>query len=1083
MAATQVVREDIALFVGDAATESVTVSAEASLLKTESGDVTHNVSIDQLDDLPLLGIGTANSGSTGVRNPYNSLMTLPGVSSYASSGQFAMNGLGGASTGTMTETMRVEGQDATSRIFGTYDYTQMGQPSADSIQEIAYQTSNYSAEYGQAGSVVINMTMKSGTNQYHGTGYDYFVNEDLNAGDPFSSRIGAPGKERPRNRRNDFGGTLGGPVRIPKIYNGKNKTFFFFNYEQYLETTSYGFTDTVPTAAYLNGDFGAISPNGTCSLCAANGIQTTPITTDPLGRPVYANEIYDPASRAVTASGLGYATPFQGNMIPISRFSPVSQKLISLLPAAQNSNLGGNYSGDITGSRYSAIPSIKVDHNLSDKDRLSFFWSRINTESQISSPLGNADGLPTEIGGYRGTFIPTYTTRLNYDRTLAPTLLLHLGAGYYHTSFADRAPFLNFDPASLGLTGFLIHRQFPSFTGLCATACAALGGMQNVGTSGQIQSQNFEEKPTFNASATWIKGSHTFKWGAEVYFEQGYTGSFAGVTLATGTGPTSEPFTPTGSLNGNSMGFGFASFLLGDYSSTTQTPQLNYREGNQEWGLYAQDTWKVTRKLTLNYGLRWDYATAEHEQYNRLGQFSPTTPNANASGTPGATVYANNCNCQFYQGTYPFAFGPRFGAAYQLDSKTVLRGGWGVNYQFAANAAGAVVTLNGAYPLTGVNPYVNIGTPGAIVAPAWPDTDPARYPVLGSTPGTAGNSPYAPDRNENRPPRVNQWSLGIQHQITNSFIIDASYVANRGVWEPGGPLGYLSQISAAQYAQYGLYPYPGTGPAGYNYAPAGVSCVPGNDCDRAILNLPLSSPVVVAKLAAAGHGNFTPYPGFAGTTLQSALYRYPQFGNIEPSNSPTGNSQYDSLQIKLTKRYSHGLSLGTAFTYSKAMGTTAYNAVVPNNEEYNYGRVGTDRPINLQVSYSYDLPGVAKKMGWKIGDKVSLESGIYPTRPEWDFHIDGIYEAKARSVDRSSFYFHYKYLNDSLPPERKDQVGWIVSRVGAARTSRAIAPLSAPLRSRMRPLPACFAMNDPRRNSPSEGGSTVAESALPLAAT
>src|SRR5580698_7223227 len=276
MAATQVVKEDIALQVGNAATESVTVSAEASILKTESGDVTHNMSIDQLDDLPLLGIGTANSGTSGVRNPYNSLQTLPGVSNYASSGQFTMNGLGGA----MTETMRVEGQDATSRIFGTYDYTQIAQPSADAIQEVAYQTSNYAAEYGQAGSVVINMTMKSGTNQYHGTGFDYFVNEFLNAGNPFSSNINGPGKFRPVNRRNDFGGTLGGPVSIPKLYNGKNKTFFFFNYEQFLETTQYGFTDTVPAPAYLSGNFGAISPNGTCSLCAANGIQTTPITTD-----------------------------------------------------------------------------------------------------------------------------------------------------------------------------------------------------------------------------------------------------------------------------------------------------------------------------------------------------------------------------------------------------------------------------------------------------------------------------------------------------------------------------------------------------------------------------------------------------------------------------------------------------------------------------------------------------------------------------------------------------------------------------------------------------------------------------------
>ena len=222
MGATQTLREDVTLEVGSS-TESITVTAEASLLKTEAGDMTHNVSLDTLNQLPLLGIGTANSGSSGVRNPYNSLQTLPGVSSYASSGQFALNGLGG----NMTETMRVEGQDSTSRLFGTYDYTQMGQPSADSIQEVAFQASNYSAEFGQAGSVVINMTMKSGTNQYHGTGYDYFVNEDLNAGNPFSAST-VSGKYRPRNRRNHFGGTLGGPIVIPKLYNGRNKSFFNF---------------------------------------------------------------------------------------------------------------------------------------------------------------------------------------------------------------------------------------------------------------------------------------------------------------------------------------------------------------------------------------------------------------------------------------------------------------------------------------------------------------------------------------------------------------------------------------------------------------------------------------------------------------------------------------------------------------------------------------------------------------------------------------------------------------------------------------------------------------------------------------
>jgi len=997
--AAQVIREDITLQVGNATTETVTVTAEASLLKTESGDVSHNVSIDQLDDLPLLGIGTANSGTTGVRNPYNTLQTLPGVSSYASSGQFTLNGLGGS----MTETMRVEGQDATSRLFGTYDYTQMSQPSADSIQEISYQTSNYAAEFGQAGSAVINMTMKSGTNAFHGTGYDYFVNEDLNAGDPFtisggpgSTAGGNGGKMRPRNRRNDFGGTLGGPVWIPKIYNGKNKTFFFWNYEEFLESSFYSFTDTVPTAAYLKGDFSAISANGTCSLCASLGIPRTPITTDPGGNPVYANEIFDPATRQPN----GAASPFANNIIPLNRFDPVSLKVLALLPTAQNNNTTGNYTASITGSRYSAIPSFKIDHNLSDKDKLSFYWSRINTESQISSPLGNADGLPQNIGAYRGTFIPNWTARINYDRTLTPTLLLHLGAGYYHTRFDDHAPVLNFDPASLGLSNFLIHRQFPSITGLCSTPpffapCAGntLGGMQNIGTSGQIQTLNYEEKPSFIANATWIHGAHTFKIGAEVYLEAALNGSFAGVTLATGTGPTSAPFNPTNSLNGQSMGFGFASFLLGDYSSTTQTPQLNYKQGNQEWGLYLQDTWKVNRKLTVNYGLRWDYATPYKEQYDRLGQFSPSTPNANAGGRPGATVYASNCNCKFYQNTYPYAIGPRLGVAYQLDSKTVIRGGWGVNYQFAAASAGGVIASNGVYPLAGINPFVNIETPGAIIPTQWPVTDPNRYPVVtnanGTIVNTVGGTPtnFAPDPNQLRPPRVNQWSIGIQRQLTNSFLVDASYVANRGVWEPGGPLGYLSQISPATFASFGLYPYPGSGPAGYNYAPAGINCQAGNDCDRALLTQPLTNPAVQAKLAASGHPGFTPYPGFAGTSLLSALYPYPQFGALAPTGSATGNSRYDSLQIKVTKRLSHGLQANAAYTWAKG-----FNRPAP--EDF-FNAAGSQwvlqniPPQSLTFNITYTVPrfnflpkyaNVATK-DWQFGFFAQYQSGTFLLPP------------------------------------------------------------------------------------------------------
>ncbi len=310
LAAAQVLREDIPLEVG-AATDTVTVSAEASLLKTDSTELAHNVTLEQLDDLPLITIGQAN----GLRNFLSSMITLPGT--YGGNGSTLINGLG---QGFVTsEIVKIEGQDASNRLFNNYEYTTMNEPNVDAIQEIAFQVSNYAPEFGQAGSAVINTTMKSGTNRYHGTGFEYFVNEDLNAGYPFSSN-GSGGKFRPRSRKNDFGGTLGGPISIPKLYNGKNRTFFFWAYEEYKLTQLFTFNDTVPTNAFRSGDFSAISANGNCSLCAANGIPTTPLGNstyvDALGRPMFANEIYDPGSRNTTAGGLGYANPFSNNVIP-----------------------------------------------------------------------------------------------------------------------------------------------------------------------------------------------------------------------------------------------------------------------------------------------------------------------------------------------------------------------------------------------------------------------------------------------------------------------------------------------------------------------------------------------------------------------------------------------------------------------------------------------------------------------------------------------------------------------------------------------------------------------------------------------
>ncbi|HWF07284.1 MAG TPA: TonB-dependent receptor [Bryobacteraceae bacterium] len=1006
LTAAQVLREDIPLEVG-AATETITVSAEATLLKTESGELSHNVTLQQLDDLPLIVIGQAN----GLRNFLSSMVTLPGT--YGGNGSTVINGLG---QGFVTsEIVKVEGQDASNRLFNNYEYTTMNEPNVDAIQEIAFQTSNYAPEFGQAGSVVINTTMKSGTNQYHGTGFEYFVNEDLNAGYPFSvsggpgsTSGGNGGKFRPRSRKNDFGGTLGGPISIPKLYNGKDKTFFYWSYEQYQLTQLFSFNDTVPTADFRNGDFSAVSPNGTCSLCAAYGIPTTPLGgatyTDALGRPIYANEIYDPLTRGTNpANGLGYANPFPGNVIPPSRFSPTAVAFQKLFPAPSpgNTNLTSNLSASVPGGQYSAIPALKIDQIISSKDKISGYWSRTNAESGVNSGPQAADGLPFSIGAYRGAFIPTTTIRLNYDRTLTPTILLHFGAGFLDTSFSDRAPFLSFDPSQFGLTGFVQNRQTPTISGMCTLGVAAVlggvapcasGGMQNIGTSGQLQSQIFEQRPTFNANATWVKGKHTFKFGAELELESviGGNADFSGVTLAasstTNLGATAQPFTPTVGFNGFNPGYGYANFLLGDFGSTSQTPSTLYsREGYQLWGFFAQDSWKVTRKLTVDYGLRYDYATPEHEQYGRLGQLDPTVANPNAGGRLGGYRYASTCNCDFYQSAYPYGIGPRIGAAYQIAPKTVLRAGWGFNYQFIANPAGGLVSASGAYPLSGINSFVNIQTPGSIVQPSWPVTNPTIYPVPG-TAGVGGQTPTVPDKNENRPPRINQFSLSIQREITRDFVVEASYVANRAVWL-AGTLGELSQISPQKYAQYGFYPYAGTGPC----ASGGGVCASttyDNYTDRGLITQSLNSAAVVNHLKASGITNFLPYAGFPATnSLQSALYTFPQFGNLGITGSPTGNTKYDSLQIKVTKRLSHGLQAGLNYTWGQGFQRpTRQDFFNPASSVWQLQNIPL-QVLNFNATYTVPKAGFlpryvnAVSSDWQVGWYSSYQSGTYLTPP------------------------------------------------------------------------------------------------------
>jgi Carboxypeptidase regulatory-like domain len=942
----QTLRIDIALEVGSTS-ESVTVTEAAPLLKTESGELSHNVSTDQLDNLPVLGIGS-DAGSAGIRNPYAALQTIPGAD-WRPDRSVRINGLPAN-----TQTLRVEGQDSTNGLI----YTQsMTQPSVDAIQEFAIQTSNYAAEYGQAGGGFFNVTMKSGTNQLHGSAYDYFVNEALNAGVPYTND-GNGHLLRPRQRRNDYGFTLGGPVYLPKIYNGHDKAFFFFNFEQFRETTiTNNVPTTLPTMAYRAGDFSqALTGRNVCPAATPN--------CDPIGRPIMENTVYDPLTDRVE-NGQRVRDPFPNNTVPLAEQDPVALAIQSLIPDPTNSGLINNYRASYTNPRHTSIPSVKADYQISARSKISGYWSRTAT----NTPGNNV--LPPPITTARGNDVAANTIRINFDQTITPTMLLHVGVGLLDNRLNQPVP--SFDPVKeVGLKG--THADlFPYLGGLNTSQ----GGTTNLGTGAQVSLVN--DKPTANLSLTWVRDNHTFKFGGETIIE-GYVAdnkTYANGWLLFSPIESGLPSTNGQPLAGGTPGFPYASFLMGRVDNGFIGIPSKSRLGAHSFSFFAQDSWKVTRKLTLDYGLRYDFQTYLKEQYGRIPYFSASTPNPAAGGRLGAVAFdgygPGYCNCDIAH-NYPWAFGPRLGLAYQIESKTVLRAGAGVSYYktsdngFNSYSTGSQQIYNA--PTYGDPAYLlQDGLPYQI---SWPNFDPGQVPL----PGTIASPSQQIDPHAGRPARIIQWSVGLQRQIGSNLLVEATYVGNVGAYWNSAYIICPNCIDDQILAANGLSR--------------------NNPDDLKLLGSPLNSQLAIER----GFGGL-PYPGFpASGTVAQALRPFPQFSNITNMHwAPDGDSWYNSLQMNATKRLSHGLNFSSSFTWSKAfmMGTesdiaTLSPVTVATNDVFNRPQnrylSGLDQPFLFVFAGTYTTPklGGSGVLGnkalswvardWEIGAVLRYGSGL-----------------------------------------------------------------------------------------------------------
>ncbi len=964
LAAAQIQRLDVQLEVGST-TDSVTVTAEATLLQTDTGTLVKNITVASIQNLPLLPVGTF------VRDPFAIGNILPGVIQ-----SFVATRVNGQGQNTIQ--YRLDGE-----ILGQVSFagiTTRTQPSPDAVEEVAVQTSNISAEFGSASGAVFNVSIKSGTNKFHGTVYDYAVNEILNSKD-------SANQLKNRVRRHDYGFNIGGPVKIPGVYNGTNKSFFFFNWEQYRDTqrqTTFTYP-TVPTQAYRSGDFSGlfgVTANANLRLNAGGTIRDY---VDPLGSTVRLGTVYDPNStRQVTCNVatspdcggngnvLNVRTPYVGNVIPTSQFDPVAVAVLTKYVPLPNQGtaLINNYFNPFTSSRITSSPAIKGDHNFNSKARISFTYTSNSTTSAVQALGGLAEGFPSLISRNTGTFEAGPSYRLNFDYTLTPTINWHMGVGYSMFSFNTRPQDTDYNAfTDIGLRGATANKNFP-FLNLGAEVTPATGGINVLGTPGQ--SGNAERRPSMTQTITWVHGNHTIKGGGD--FRQDMLPNFGfGATNGnysfTGQGLTWNPalINTTGFSGNSNIGFTFANFLMGSVRTASLNVPAVYRRTKQQWGTFIQDSWRLRRNLTLDLGLRWDYGTYPKEDYGRLGALSLSTPNTSAGGHPGGAIYEATCNCNFAR-NYPYGIGPRVGLAYTLNSKTVLRGGIGLAYNSTGTAAGGSVinSATTATPAAGFDTFrLKDGIPSSL-QPEWP----VFLSGTGLPVGQVGTSPQFIDPNAGRPDRTIQWNLSVQRELTRDLVVEASYVGNRNVWQATGGFQDFNGISEQLLAKYNF--------------------TVGNLADATLLGTQLqlaNASTLAAKGVSLPYGNFP-----RNQTVVQSIKTYAQYTNALQPAGAMGKTWYDSLQLSLNKRFSHGLQASLNYTYSKNL------QYLSNFDIYNptTGKdiVGANPPQVLRLSFEYQvqrpnssLPVLGNKVvsfavrDWAISGAMFYQTGTYLGRP------------------------------------------------------------------------------------------------------
>jgi hypothetical protein len=923
---------DATLELGSVA-DTVTVSTQMSLLETETASRGGTVDTRLLQTVPNAG-----------RNINQLAFAMPGVykPSKSQGNAFTLDDLANSRPSISGSAAGTGGSENNNDILidGTSDATGgrgvIMIPALESVQEFRVLTNIYDAQYGRTGGGIVSSTTKSGTNEFHGAVFNRRYDNRLNANTFANNRAGVA---RPDLIQNNYGFQTNGPIFIPKFFDGRNKLFYMLSFDSYPQDSQYSAQYSVPLPEMKNGNFSNLRAND--------------------GNPVL---IYDPLTTTLGSNGSYFRTPFPGNVIPHDRISTVGRKLASFYPDPTSAGSGpGNVNNYYTVSQNTRTLQQwmgRLDYRLSDKNI--FFGRYGETEMNrwgdrkfpVGSPAESSTILPR---GRRGR-----TLTLDWSSVLSPSMTFNLRAGFSRLeNVFGNSQTTSYNPTDLGWATSLVSQfarpQFPVVN---------VGSYQGFGSQPR---DTADDTYTLGATFGKVHGTHVMKYGIEL---REYRSTDLNFGAASGTYTFSRLWTQNDpnradAYSGNEV----ASMLLGYAASGSVTIPITPAYQGRYYALFVQDDWKLTRKFTLNLGLRWDYETPVRERYNRqtrgyaFDQPSPIADQAkNGPGVANCPACSNLMGGLLYAGTdgdSRFAFNPdrnnvqvRIGAAYALNSKTVLRGGFGV-FSMGQWAQGGSNGFSRTTPMIttidGLTPADTINQPFQQV-----------LPPIGSGLGLAtdlglGLSVNYLDRSL---PISKQVSFGIQRDIAFGIMVDASYVGNSSTGLP---------------------------------VAAGLNFIPANELGQAAsyYNGQVANPL---------QGLLPNNPALNGATVprQRLMMAYPQYSALTVNNIPIGTNRYDALQVAISKRFSAGLTFQVNYMKSKTLEElTLLNAQDVNLSNLMDTRLEKrlaifDVPQKLSMLGSYDLPiGKSRPFfndmhpvlngflgNWTFGWNITMQSGF-----------------------------------------------------------------------------------------------------------